>query len=146
MADDQKANVTYIDDTTGKTLKTTPLSGKTNAKSGYTTAKDIQAYKDLGYVLVSDSTNGAEIVFDNDDKNDQTFEGFTSSTIPSLLLQISQASQERQSPWARLCQLPRKALTKAGLADTVNRTITYRMSDGSKHRSGTTVCHTPLPR
>ena len=46
-ADAQKANVTYIDDTTGKTLKTTPLSGKTNAKSGYTTAKDIQAYKDL---------------------------------------------------------------------------------------------------
>ncbi|MFR0593373.1 mucin-binding protein [Limosilactobacillus mucosae] len=73
-ADDQKATVTYIDDTTGKTLKTTPLSGKTKAKSGYTTAKDIQAYKDLGYVLVSDSTNGAEIVFDNDDKHDQPFE------------------------------------------------------------------------
>ena len=73
-ADDQKATVTYIDDTTGKTLKTTPLSGKTNAKSGYTTAQDIQAYKDLGYVLVSDDTNGAEIVFDNDDKNDQAFE------------------------------------------------------------------------
>ncbi|MDC2829062.1 YSIRK-type signal peptide-containing protein, partial [Limosilactobacillus mucosae] len=72
-ADDQKATVTYIDDTTGKTLKTTPLSGKTNAKSGYTTAQDIQAYKDLGYVLVSDDTNGAEITFDNDDKNDQTF-------------------------------------------------------------------------
>nr|WP_276516462.1 YSIRK-type signal peptide-containing protein [Limosilactobacillus mucosae] len=33
-ADDQKATVTYIDDTTGKTLKTTSLSGKTNAKSG----------------------------------------------------------------------------------------------------------------
>lgn len=73
-ADDQKATVTYIDDTTGKTLKATPLSGKTNAKSGYTTANDIQAYKDLGYVLVSDSTNGAEIVFDNDDAKDQTFE------------------------------------------------------------------------
>ncbi|MGJ3937316.1 mucin-binding protein, partial [Limosilactobacillus mucosae] len=73
-ADAQKATVKYIDDTTGKTLKTTPLSGKTNAKSGYTTANDIQAYKDLGYVLVSDSTNGAEIVFDNDDAKDQTFE------------------------------------------------------------------------
>ena len=73
-ADEQKATVTYIDDTTGKTLDTKSLSGKTNAKSGYTTAKDIQAYKDLGYVLVSDSTNGAEIIFDNDDKNDQTFE------------------------------------------------------------------------
>ena len=72
-ADAQKATVAYIDDTTGETLKTTPLSGKTNAKSGYTTAQDIQAYKDLGYVLVSDDTNGAEIVFDNDDKNDQKF-------------------------------------------------------------------------
>ncbi|MEO5289330.1 mucin-binding protein, partial [Limosilactobacillus allomucosae] len=73
-ADDQKATVTYIDDTTHKTLKTKPLSGKTNAKSGYTTAKDIQDYKDLGYVLVSDSTNGAKIVFDNDDTKDQAFE------------------------------------------------------------------------
>nr|WP_276516488.1 LPXTG cell wall anchor domain-containing protein [Limosilactobacillus mucosae] len=72
--DDQKATVKYIDDTTGKTLDTKSLSGKTNAKSGYTTAKDIQTYKDLGYTLVSDSTNGAEIVFDNDDKNDQAFE------------------------------------------------------------------------
>ena len=73
-ADDQKATVKYIDDTTGKTLDTKPLSGKTNAKSGYTTANDIQTYENLGYTLVSDSTNGAEIVFDNDDKNDQAFE------------------------------------------------------------------------
>ena len=74
-ADDQKATVKYIDDdNANKALKTESLSGKTNAKSGYTTAQDIQAYKDLGYVLVSDDTNGVEITFDNDDHKDQNFE------------------------------------------------------------------------
>ncbi|MDA3778609.1 mucin-binding protein, partial [Lactobacillus delbrueckii] len=34
-ADAQKAKVAYIDDKTGKTLKTDSLTGVTNAKSGY---------------------------------------------------------------------------------------------------------------
>ena len=69
----QKASVTYIDDKTGKTLKVDNLNGVTNAKSGYTTKAAIDTYTGLGYTLVSDDTNGNEVVFDNDDANDQAF-------------------------------------------------------------------------
>ena len=72
-ADAQKASVTYIDDKTGKTLKVDNLNGVTNAKSGYTTKAAIDTYTGLGYTLVSDDTNGNEVVFDNDDANDQAF-------------------------------------------------------------------------
>ena len=72
-ANDQKASVTYVDDKTGKTLKVDNLNGVTNAKSGYTTKAAIDTYTGLGYTLVSDDTNGNEVVFDNDDANDQAF-------------------------------------------------------------------------
>ena len=70
---DQKAAVTYIDDTTGKNLKVDKLKGVTNAKSGYTTKSSIDTYTGLGYTLVSDDTNGAEVVFDNDNAVDQAY-------------------------------------------------------------------------
>lgn len=72
-ADAQKASVTYVDETTGKTLKTDSLTGVTNAESGYTTADSIKTYQALGYTLVSDDTNGAKVVFDNEDGKDQAF-------------------------------------------------------------------------
>ncbi|MCG4806102.1 mucin-binding protein, partial [Bacteroides uniformis] len=54
-------------------LKVDNLNGATNAKSGYTTKSAIDTYTGLGYILVSDDTNGSEIVFDNDDAVDQAF-------------------------------------------------------------------------
>ena len=130
-ADDQKATVKYIDDTTGKTLDTKPLSGKTNAKSGYTTAKDIQTYENLGYTLVSDSTNGAEIVFDNDDKNDQTFEVHLKHDTVTVTPDKPGKPGTPINPGQGSASYP-DGTDKAGLTDTVNRTITYQMSDGSK--------------
>ena len=73
LAHAQKASVTYVDDKTGKTLKVDNLKGVTNAKSGYTTKAAIDTYTGLGYTLVSDDTNGKEVVFDNDDAVDQAF-------------------------------------------------------------------------
>ena len=132
-ADDQKATVKYIDDDdpTHKTLDTKSLSGKTNAKSGYTTAKDIQTYKDLGYTLVSDSTNGAEIVFDNDDKNDQTFEVHLKHDTITVTPDKPGKPGTPINPGQGSANYP-DGTDKAGLTDTVNRTITYKMSDGSK--------------
>lgn len=49
------------------------MNGVTNAKSGYTTKAAIDTYTGLGYTLVSDDTNGKEVVFDNDDAVDQAF-------------------------------------------------------------------------
>src|SRR5699024_12518298 len=42
--DAQKLDVTFIDDTTGKTLKTVVKNGVTNADANYSTKSDIQNY------------------------------------------------------------------------------------------------------
>lgn len=72
-ADEQKATVTYIDDTTGKTLDTKTLTGNSDTQSDYTTKDTIKKYTDQHYALVSDDTKGQPITFDHDDKSDQTF-------------------------------------------------------------------------
>ena len=72
--DSQKLSVKFVDDTTGQVLKTVTKTGATNAAAGYNTQSDIQSYEGQHYVLVSDSSNGANLVFDNDDNTDQTYE------------------------------------------------------------------------
>lgn len=72
--DAQKLSVKFIDDTTGQVLKTVTKTGVTNADAGYNTKSDIDSYKSQHYILVSDSSNGAELVFDNDDSADQAYE------------------------------------------------------------------------
>lgn len=70
----QKLSVKFIDDTTGQVLKTVAKTGVTNANAGYSTKSDIQNYEGQHYVLVSDSSNGASLVFDNNDSVDQAYE------------------------------------------------------------------------
>ncbi|MEN1746865.1 mucin-binding protein, partial [Lactiplantibacillus plantarum] len=48
-ADKQKGSVSYVDDTTGKTLKTDSISGTTGSKSSYSTSGSIADYKKQGY-------------------------------------------------------------------------------------------------
>ena len=71
--DNQKIIVNYIDDTTGKTLSTKELNGKSDEKSDYTTKDSIAEYEKQHYDLVSDETNGSELIFDHDDKVDQVY-------------------------------------------------------------------------
>ena len=130
-ADAQKATVTYIDDATGKTLKSDVLNGVTNAKSGYTTASGIKTYLDLGYKLVSDDTNGSEIVFDNDDKVDQAFTVHLGHGTITVTPEKPGKPGQPINPGEGSVDWP-DGTDKAGLTDTVNRTITYKMSDGSK--------------
>ena len=72
-ANPQKITVNYVDDTTGKTLATKELNGKSDEKSGYTTSDSIANYEKQHYDLVSDETNGSELIFDHDDKVDQVY-------------------------------------------------------------------------
>ena len=72
-ADQQKLIVNFIDDTTGQTLKTVNKDGLTNSNSNYNTKSDIQNYVNNHYRLVSDDTNGQNLVFDNDDSKTQTY-------------------------------------------------------------------------
>ena len=71
-ADQQKGSVSYVDDTTGKTLKTDSISGTTGSKSSYSTSGSIADYKKHGYELVTDGYP-ADLTFDNDDTTDQNF-------------------------------------------------------------------------
>lgn len=54
VKNDQKASVTYRDETSGSTLETVALAGKSGEAVNYSTAERIKHYQDLGYVLVTD--------------------------------------------------------------------------------------------
>ena len=129
-ANAQKASVTYIDDKTGKALKVDELNGVTNAKSGYTTKSAIDTYTSLGYTLVSDDTNGAEVVFDNDDKVGQAFTVHLGHGTITVTPEKPGKPGEPINPGEGSVDWPDDTDVK-GLTDTVNRTITYVMSDGS---------------
>ena len=66
--------ITYIDDTTDKTLHTDNPNGVSDQDAKYTTGDNIKKYEDQHYKLVSDSTNGQDLIFDHDDNVDQTYE------------------------------------------------------------------------
>ncbi|MGZ7887259.1 mucin-binding protein [Lactobacillus crispatus] len=72
--DKQHMTITYIDDTTGKTLHTDNPEGVSDQDAKYTTRKTIKTYEENHYKLVSDSTNGKDLIFDHDDNVNQTYE------------------------------------------------------------------------
>ena len=73
-ANGQKLKVAFIDDTTGKTLNTIEKTGLSDTDSGYNTKADISDYAAKHYDLVSDGTNGKNLMFDHDDDTDQHYE------------------------------------------------------------------------
>ena len=73
-ANAQHMAITYVDDTTGKKLHIDKLDGVSDQDTKYTTVDSIKQYTDLHYKLVSDSTNGKDLIFDHDDNRDQVFE------------------------------------------------------------------------
>jgi hypothetical protein len=68
----QVANVTYIDDTTGKELAKDAFEGLSDEKMAYTTADRIADYESQGYKLVSDDYP-TDATYDHDDTSDQAF-------------------------------------------------------------------------
>ncbi|WP_217969455.1 MucBP domain-containing protein [Ligilactobacillus murinus] len=71
--DDQKATINYIDETTGQTITSDNVTGKSSTKIAYSTAAKIKELTDKGYVLVSDGFP-ADATFDNDKNTDQVFD------------------------------------------------------------------------
>ncbi len=74
----QKATITFIDDdakdASDQQMSTVTLKGYSNADSGYNTSSTIISYEKIGYVKVSDDTNGQNVIFDANDAADQSFE------------------------------------------------------------------------
>ena len=73
-ADNQKLDVVFIDDTAGKTLSIVTREGLSDESANYNTEDDLDHYKSLHYNVVSDGTNGANLVFGHDDSKDQHYE------------------------------------------------------------------------
>ena len=74
VPDRQVIVVNYIDQTTGKTLKTDTLNGHSDQTSGYTTKSQIDSYVGQHYKLISDDTRGRTLTFDHDDQATQTYD------------------------------------------------------------------------
>ncbi|WP_436970078.1 mucin-binding protein, partial [Lactobacillus helveticus] len=78
----ETANVTYIDDTTGKTLSTKDLTGNYGSTDPYRTNDTIAGYENAGYKLVSDNYPTSGVTY----KEDGTVQSFqvhlTHSTTP----------------------------------------------------------------
>ena len=72
VKNDQKASVVYRDETSGSTLETVTLAGKSGEAVNYSTAERIKHYQDLGYVLVTDGYP-AGASFDLDSTVDQAW-------------------------------------------------------------------------
>ena len=62
----EKANVTYIDDTTGKKLITKDLTGNYGTTDSYQTGNTIQNYENHGYKLVSDGYPATGVEYNED--------------------------------------------------------------------------------
>ncbi|WP_425603305.1 mucin-binding protein, partial [Streptococcus constellatus] len=63
-ANQEKAQVRYIDDTTGATLETKELTGDYNTTDAYRTAETIKKYTDKNYELVSDNYPSNGVTYD----------------------------------------------------------------------------------
>lgn len=72
VKNDQKASVTYRDETSGSILETVALAGKSGEAINYSTAERIKHYQDLGYALVTDGYP-AGASFDLDSTVDQAW-------------------------------------------------------------------------
>ena len=72
VKNDQKASVVYSDETSGSTLETVALAGKSGEAVNYSTAERIKHYQGLGYVLVTDGYP-AGASFDLDSTVDQAW-------------------------------------------------------------------------
>lgn len=69
----QKAIISYVDDTTGKEVKSDSVSGKAGDLINYSTNDTIQSFEKQGYVLLNDNFKPSD-TFDNDELTDQTYQ------------------------------------------------------------------------
>lgn len=82
-ANSQVIKVNFIDDTTGETLNSKSLDGVSDEDANYNTKADINNYEKQHYVLVSDSSDGQDLIFDHDDQAMQSYYvHFTHDTKP----------------------------------------------------------------
>ncbi|MGV3311135.1 mucin-binding protein, partial [Streptococcus suis] len=122
----QVGTVTYIDESTGKTLETESLTGTSDSPIGYTTADRIAYYESIGYELVS-SDYPANPVYDRIDGNSQDYQIVLKPIIKPV------TPDNPVNP---------KDNTPLELTQTVTRTIEYKYIDENGQEASATVTQT----
>ena len=135
-ADKQTAHVIYIDKTTNDTLTSNDLSGKSDKDSGYNTKDTIEKYQSQHYVLTGDETNDDNIIFDHDDKQDQTYYVYFAHGMQNVSRQDTVTStidykfEDGQIAQPTVTQT--KQFTEDGVKDLVTGQITWTPAKSQK--------------
>lgn len=129
--DAQKADVTYIDDTTGQTLKQDSLTGVSDEKSDYSPTSQIHSYVDQGYVLVSNDFPADGMTFDEDDSTDQHFYIHLKHGQTTVTPEKPGTPGQPINPNDPNGPKYPSSTDQQSLQKTVHRTINYRYPDGT---------------
>lgn len=133
----QTATITFIDDdakdASDQHMATVTLNGYSNEDSGYNTSLAIASYEQIGYVKVSDGTNGQNVIFDANDAADQSFvvhfkHGKNSTSRPVTYQRVityiygngGKAGQNVFAPETQTLEF-----TQTGIQDLVNKQVTW---------------------
>ena len=120
-----KAEIIYVDETTGKQLETAVVDGKYNETINYSTADKIKYYESLGYELVKDGYVGGE--FGEDTKTFYvTFKHGTVTVTPDDRF-TEEDPINPDNPDG-----PKYPFDSIALDKTITRTIKYVYADGTK--------------
>ena len=120
-----KAEIIYVDETTGKQLETAVVDGKYNETINYSTADKIKYYESLGYELVKDGYVGGE--FGEDTKTFYvTFKHGTVTVTPDDKF-TEEDPINPDNPDG-----PKYPFDSIALDKTITRTIKYVYADGTK--------------
>ncbi|TYC48358.1 LPXTG cell wall anchor domain-containing protein [Weissella muntiaci] len=133
VANDENATVTFIDDTTGKTLTdgTKNLTGKFGTTDSYTTAGDITNYEKQGYELVSDGYPAGGVVY-NQDGTVQSFEVHLKHATKTVTPEQPGTPGTPIDPSNPTGPKWPNGSDKDSLDKKVNETVNYVYADGSK--------------
>ncbi|MDW8743675.1 LPXTG cell wall anchor domain-containing protein [Streptococcus suis] len=122
---EQKATVTYIDETTGAKLETVDLNGVTDEAIGYDPAAKIAEYEAKGYEFVREDVP-EDGVYDNIDGNSQDY-------VVVLRHKIEPVTPDTVDP---------ETNAPVELSRTVTRTIEYKYIDENGAEASATVTQT----
>ena len=120
-----KAEIIYVDETTGKQLETAVVDGKYNETINYSTADKINYYESLGYELVKDGYIGGE--FGEDTKTFYVIfkHGTVTVTPDDKFTEEDPINPDNPDG-------PKYPFDSIALDKTITRTIKYVYADGTK--------------
>ena len=130
--------INYIDDVTGQTLKTDTIHGENDQKSDYSTASTIKDYESQNYVLVSDDTNGKDLIFDD---STPVYNVHLSHKIETNTENVTLSDK-----WNFVYENGDKAFDSTNKEYTVTRDVTTDLVTGAKTYGEPSVSHVTFDR